>query len=94
MSLGARQRLGLALLLACAALLALFAGDYVVFRMQSNPQRAVVVSRYYAVKQKNGKVEFIFQPPQAQSCVNALFAHAGYLPCWYLERHREQRIDI
>jgi hypothetical protein len=52
------------------------------------------VSHYYAVKQKNGKTQFIFDPPAAENCVHALFPHAGCDPCWYLTRHPEQRTDI
>ena len=55
---------------------------------------SVTVNHYYAVLQKNGKTQFIFDPPQAQTCVHALFPHGGWLPCWYLSRHPEQRTDI
>jgi hypothetical protein len=72
--------------------------DYAVFRIRSATHRnaygSVTVNHYYAVLQKNGKTQFIFDPPQAQTCVHAMFSHAGCLPCWYLTRHPEQRTDI
>src|SRR5258708_5276654 len=72
--------------------------DYLVFRYRiasdRQPFGSVTVQSYYAVGQKNGKTEFLFDPPQPQTCVRALFPHAGYAPCWYLSRHREQRTDI
>jgi hypothetical protein len=72
--------------------------DYTVFRIRAATNRnaygSVTVKHYYAVLQKNGKTQFIFDPPQAQTCVNALFPHAGWSPCWYLSRHPEQRTDI
>ena len=72
--------------------------DYAVFRVRAainrNAYGSVTVNHYYAVLQKNGKTQFIFDPPQAQTCVHALFPHAGWLPCWYLSRHPEQRTDI
>ena len=75
-----------------------FVVDYCVFRVrvltQKNPYGSVVVSHYYAVLQKNGKTQFTFDPPAPENCVNALFPHAGSLPCWYLRRHPEQRTDI
>jgi hypothetical protein len=46
------------------------------------------------VAQKNGKTEFLFNPPQTQTCVNALFPREAYVPCWYLQRHTEQRTNI
>ena len=75
-----------------------YAVDWVIFRVRVaanwNPYGSVTVDHYYAVQQKNGKTSFIFDPPQPQTCVHALFPHAGSLPCWYLSRHPEQRTDI
>jgi hypothetical protein len=83
--------------LLAAAILA-FGLDFLVFRIrvaaQGNAYGTVTVNHYYAVLQKNGKTQFIFDPPQAETCVNALFPHAGAPPCWYLRRHPEQRTDI
>ena len=80
-----------------AGLLA-FTLDYIIFRIRvatnANPYGSVVVNHYTAVLQKNGKTTFTFDPPQPWTCVNALFPHAGSLPCWYLSRHPEQRTNI
>lgn len=75
-----------------------FLVDYSVFRLRAFTGRqaygSVVVRRYYAVLQKNGKTVFIFNPPEPWTCVNSLFPHGGYQPCWYLAQHPEQRTDI
>lgn len=74
-----------------------FVVDFAMFRIRVAAGKAfgsVVVSHYYAVAQKNGKTRFIFDPPQAETCVNALFPHGGSSPCWYLRRHPEQRTEI
>jgi hypothetical protein len=72
--------------------------DYAVFRYRvaanRQPFGEITVTTYDAVAQKNGKTEFIFNPPEQQTCVNALFPRAGYVPCWYLQRHTEQRTNI
>jgi len=72
--------------------------DYTVFRIRAvshrNAYGSVTVNHYYAVLQKNGKTQFIFDPPQAETCVNSLFPHEGWQPCWYLKLHPEQRTDI
>jgi hypothetical protein len=85
--------LGLIAIAAVAFLL-----DYAIFRLRVATNRSaygsVRVTQYYAIKQKSGKTEFIFEPPQSQTCVNALFPHSGLLPCWYLNRNPEQRTDI
>jgi hypothetical protein len=99
-TLASRLKAGLlapVLLLAALAVLA-YGIDYAIFRYRVSSNRqpfgTVTVQSYYAVGQKNGKTEYLFDPPQPQTCVHALFSHAGYAPCWYLSRHSEQRTDI
>lgn len=80
------------------ACLLVFASDYAVFQFRvatnRNAYGSVTVQHYYAVLQKNGKTEFLFDGPQPWTCVNALFPHQGSLPCWYLSQHPEQRTNI
>jgi hypothetical protein len=86
-----------ALLSVAAAVLIAYVLDYAVFRYRMAANKGfgqVAVTTYDAVQQKSGKTEFLFNPPQAQTCVNSLFPRAGYVPCWYLQRHTEQRTDI
>jgi hypothetical protein len=99
-TLSSRLRSGLlatVLVLASLAVLA-YGIDYLVFRYRvasnGHPFGFVTVQSYYAVGQKNGKTEYLFDPPQPQTCIHSLFSHAGYAPCWYLSRHSEQRTDI
>jgi hypothetical protein len=77
---------------------AVYCGDYAVFRIRVagnwNPYGSVTVLPYYAIAEKSGKTQFIFQPSQAQTCIHALLPHSGYSTCWYLRRHPEQRTDI
>lgn len=86
----------LLIFLAAAALT--FATDFTVFKIRAatnhNAYGSVTVNHYYAVLQKNGKTQLIFDPPQPEDCVHALFPHAGLQPCWYLMKHPDQRTDI
>jgi hypothetical protein len=86
------------LLIAAGTVALAFVLDYAIFEirvaMKWNPYGSVVVNHYTAVLQKNGKTTLTFDPPQPWTCVNALFPHAGSLPCWYLSRHPDQRTDI
>ena len=79
------------------ALLA-FGVDFTVFRIRAatdhNAYGSITVNHYYAILQKNGKTQLIFDPPQAETCVHALFPHSGMQPCWYLSRHPDQRTNI
>ena len=52
------------------------------------------IKRYYAVGLKNGKTEMMYAEPENQTCVNSVFPHRGYYPCWYLRRHNVRQIDI
>ncbi len=86
-----------AVLSASAIALLAYVVDYAVFRHRLANNQAflqVTVTSYDAVQQKNGKTQFLFNPPQPQTCVNTLFPHQGFTPCWYLQRHSEQRTDI
>jgi hypothetical protein len=93
------RRLFVGVVVAVLGLAALTYGlDFAVFRaraaMNRNAYGSVTVNHYYAILQKNGKTQLIFDPPQAQTCVHALFPHGGWIPCWYLSRHSDQRTDI
>ena len=83
-------------LIALAAVI--YVGDYGVFRIRAaanwNAYGTVMVDPNYAVAQKSGKTQYIFQDQQPQTCIHALLPHSGYMPCWYLSRHPETRTDI
>jgi hypothetical protein len=72
--------------------------DYAVLRLRiatnHNAFGTVTVRPYYAVPQKNHKTEFLFDDPRNEACVHSLFPHAGDSPCWYLNKHRDKRIDL
>lgn len=83
--------------LVCLVALAYIA-DYGIlrYRIAANraPFRTVTVQPYDAVPQKDHKTEFLLEDPRDETCVNSLFPHMGDAPCWYLERHTEQRINL
>jgi hypothetical protein len=78
-------------------LAAIYVGDDLSLRFHVPASRqafgTVTVERYDAIPEKNGKVEFGFEPPVEETCVHSPFPHMGYPPCWYLSRHAEQRIN-
>ncbi|HXZ41543.1 MAG TPA: hypothetical protein VEG68_12450 [Terriglobales bacterium] len=93
------KRLLVRVILFAVVLIALiYAGDYVSLRYRiphNRPQfGTVTVTEMYAIHEKNGKTEYQFPPPQDEVCVQSLFSHFGYSPCWYMRRHAEKRIDI
>jgi hypothetical protein len=85
----------IALIFVCALL---YAADYLMWRYKlatgRGPYGTVTVQFHYAIQEKNGKTEYEYQPPQPDICVNALFPHGGYSPCWYQRKHPEREIRI
>jgi hypothetical protein len=85
------------LIVALVSLAIVYLGDGLSVRYRipkgRQPLGTVTVQRYDAIPEKNGKTEFAFEDPITQTCVHSLFPHMGYLPCWYLGRHSEQRIN-
>jgi hypothetical protein len=71
-----------------------YAADYIQLRSSQNPTSTVSIKRYYAVGLKNGKTEMYYAEPENEACVNAIFPHLGYSPCWYLRRHNMKEISI
>ncbi len=89
---------GRVLTIVVLAIAALYIIDYGVLRYRiaanKTPFDSVTVRPYYAVPQKNHSTEFLMGDPQAQTCVNSIFPHIGDSPCWYLTRHKDQRINM
>lgn len=87
---------GVGLLIALLA--TIYAVDYLVVRIPLPKSRAalgtVIVRPYYNVGLKSGKSDLYFPDPQPQTCVNSMFSHMGYTPCWYLRKHTHPRIDM
>jgi len=81
-----------------AAMIVFYTGDYVSARFGIPGGRptfgSVMVRRTYAVPQKNKKLEYYFDPPEAETCVNSLFPHFDVSPCWYVNRHKSERIAM
>lgn len=85
-------------LIVAALLVLLYVGDYLSVRLPIPKERAafstVTVRPYYDVKLKSGKSDFYFLDPQPQTCVNSVFPHMGFTPCWYLRKHTRPRISM
>jgi hypothetical protein len=88
-----RPLVGLVLLLAIV-----YAADFLLLRYKvatsGKAFDTVTVRPYYAVPRKDKKEEYIFDDPQDDTCVNALFPHLGDSPCWYLKTHKQKRVDL
>jgi hypothetical protein len=75
-----------------------YSGDYLSVRYRipksRNPYGVVRIRQSYAVTMKDGKTEYLFDPPADQPCLHSLFPHFGYPPCWYLQRRTSQQVKM
>jgi hypothetical protein len=75
------------LLAAALSILGVYASDYAWLEYRIGHDTAGQafgsVTFYYATALKNGRTEIFYDQPQTEICVQALFPHAGYRPCWY-----------
>jgi hypothetical protein len=80
------------------SLLTLYIGDNLVLRYRIlrnlQPYGSVLVKRYFAIKHKDGKTEFVSTDPDNRPCAHSLFPQLGYKPCWYVARTTIERIDM
>lgn len=83
-------------------LLVVYGVDYLQLRYRiwrdKQPYGTVTVQIMYAISEKGSpganKTEYSSGDPQDQTCVNSLFPHLGYSPCWYLRRHTQKQVNI
>ena len=86
-----------ALLFAAMLLVILYTGDYLSVRYRipnREPLGTIKIQSYYAVRQKDRKVEYYFLDPENQQCVHSLFPHFSCNPCWYVGRQTKKEIDM
>lgn len=80
------------------AFVLLYAGDYVSarFRIPANRQTldTVQVQIMWAVKQKDGRIEYSLGDTDNETCIRSLFPQLGYTPCWYLSKHTNKVIKV
>ena len=94
--MGKWLRRGLLALLTVAALA--YGADFAWIRYKvaknNDPFGTLTVRPYYAVPRKDHKLEFMFDDPETETCVNSLFPQLGDRPCWYAKTHKDKRIDL
>ena len=88
-------RVVLALLL-CLALLYLGDDLSARFRIPGNRQTlgTVQVQTFWAITQKDGRIDYEIGDSNNETCLQALFPHLGYTPCWYLTRHTKKIVKV
>ncbi len=75
-----------AVLIAAAGFVAVYVGDWVVFKLRGSPQSTVTVQRYLTVPLKGNKQEYDYLGAVEVPCSVSMFSQGGQSPCWQLRR--------
>ena len=75
------------LVISIAASVALYAGDWAVYRLRGSPQSRVTVNRYLSIPLKGNKTEYDYLGSAAVGCSVSIFPQDGESACWQLRRH-------
>lgn len=69
---------------------ALYFGDWAVYRMRGSPQGSVKVTQTLVVPLKNNKQEYDYLGTSDVPCSISIFSQGGESPCWQLRRNQNQ----
>jgi hypothetical protein len=73
-----------------AGFVAIYGGDWAVFKLRGSPRSKVTVNRFLTVPLKGNKQEFDYLGSVDVPCSVSLFPQGGQNPCWQLRRHPNQ----
>jgi hypothetical protein len=89
-----KRWLGRLVLGAAVLFVAVYGGDWAVFRLRGSPLAKVSVNRYLNVPLKGNKSEIDYLGTQDVPCSVSLFSQAGQSPCWQLRRNSNQATNL
>lgn len=81
------------LIVLVVAFVAVYGGDWVIFKLRGSPHSKVTVNRYLTIPLKGNKQEFDYLGSIDVPCSVSLFSQAGQDPCWQLRRNSNQGMD-
>ncbi len=77
-----------------AAFVALYCGDWAVYKMRGSPQGSVTVNRTLVVPLKGNKSEYDYLGSSDVPCSVSIFSQGGESPCWQLRRNQNQNTNL
>jgi hypothetical protein len=73
-----------------AAFLAIYGGDWTIFKLRGSPSAKVTVNNYVTIPLKGNRKEFDYLGTADVPCSVSLFSQGGLSPCWQLRRNPNQ----
>lgn len=89
-----RKLLQRAIVLLAVGFVAVYGGDWTIFKLRGSPQSKVTVTRYLTVPLKGNKSEYDYLGTVDVACSVSLFSQSGMSPCWQLRRNATQNTTI
>ncbi len=77
-----------------AAFVAVYGGDWAVYKLRGSPSSTVTVNRFLSVPLKGNKIEYDYLGAGDVACSVSLFPQGGQSPCWYLRRNPNQNTNL
>ncbi len=77
-----------------AGFVAVYGGDWAIFRLRGSPTSKVTVNRFLSVPLKGNKIEYDYLGSADVPCSMSLFPQAGQSPCWQLRRNPNQNTAL
>ena len=77
-----------------AAFVAVYCGDWAIYKLRGSPTSKVTVSRFMTVPLKGNKIEYDYIGAANVACSVSLFPQAGQSPCWHLRRNPNQTTSL
>jgi hypothetical protein len=77
-----------------AAFVAVYGGDWAIYKLRGSPTSTVTVSQFMTVPLKGNKIEYDYIGAANVACAVSLFPQSGQSPCWHLRRNPNQTTSL
>lgn len=77
-----------------AGFIAVYGGDWAVYKLRGSPSSTVTVNRFLSVPLKGNKIEYDYLGTGDVPCSVSLFPQGGLSPCWHLRRNPNQNTSL
>jgi len=82
------------LAVAAVAFVAVYGGDYAVFKLRGSPVSKVTVNRYVSIPLKGQRTEYDYEGTFDAPCAEALFPQGALSPCWQLRKNPNEGMAL
>jgi hypothetical protein len=91
---GIKRSLQRMLVVLVAGFVAVYGGDWAIYKLRGSPTSTVTVNKFMTVPLKGNKIEYDYIGSADVPCSISLFPQAGQSPCWHLRRNPNQTTTL